>query len=199
MHMPATPSGTPIHFLPSGRRYGSHTGYQPPYFLPRYAQTSVTSTSFSGYRLASSLVDRMMSGPAPVLAATAAFGRTSSQPSASTRTGMPYFSVNFFTLTRYVSSSPWTKRFQRSTRSVAPFSGALFHCALASLTQMNGPTAAPAATAAEVFRNLRRLTLLIRSSSGDGRLFLVPGARMIRRRAFGRSPRRTGALARSPA
>src|SRR6185312_9395320 len=26
MHTPATPSGTPIHFLPSGRRYGSHTG-----------------------------------------------------------------------------------------------------------------------------------------------------------------------------
>ena len=31
--------------------------------------------------------ERMMSGPAPVLAATAAFGRTSSQPSWSTRTG----------------------------------------------------------------------------------------------------------------
>src|SRR5581483_4897698 len=26
MHTPATPSGTPIHFLPSGLRYGSHTG-----------------------------------------------------------------------------------------------------------------------------------------------------------------------------
>src|SRR6266404_3771721 len=35
MQTPATPSGTPIHFLPSGLRYGSHTGYQPPYFAPR--------------------------------------------------------------------------------------------------------------------------------------------------------------------
>src|SRR6476469_7344353 len=26
MHTPATPSGTPIHFFPSGLRYGSHTG-----------------------------------------------------------------------------------------------------------------------------------------------------------------------------
>src|SRR6476646_6806113 len=26
MHTPATPRGTPIHFLPSGRRYGSQTG-----------------------------------------------------------------------------------------------------------------------------------------------------------------------------
>src|SRR5215216_6038100 len=26
MQTPATPSGTPIHFLPSGLRYGSHTG-----------------------------------------------------------------------------------------------------------------------------------------------------------------------------
>src|SRR5512141_222358 len=33
--LPAQPSGIPIHFLPSGRRYCSHTGYQPPYFLPR--------------------------------------------------------------------------------------------------------------------------------------------------------------------
>jgi hypothetical protein len=41
----------------------------------------------------------MMSGPAPVLAATAAFGRTSSQPSLSTRTSMPVFSVKLLTLT----------------------------------------------------------------------------------------------------
>src|SRR5688572_1091666 len=46
--LPAQPSGTPIHFLPSGRRYWWHTGYQPPYFLPRYSATSVTSTSLSG-------------------------------------------------------------------------------------------------------------------------------------------------------
>ncbi len=45
----------------------------------------------------------MMSGPAPAFAATAAFGRTSSQLSLSTRTWMPYFSVNFLTLTMYWS------------------------------------------------------------------------------------------------
>src|SRR4029079_1097253 len=33
--LPAHPSGTPIHFLPSGRRYCWHTGYQPPYFFAR--------------------------------------------------------------------------------------------------------------------------------------------------------------------
>src|SRR5882757_3399470 len=118
----------------------------------------------------------MISGPAPALAATAAFGRTSSQLSLSTRTGMPYFSVNFLVLARYWSSSPWTKRFQRSTRSVAPFSGALFHCALESLTQMKGPTAAPAATAADDFRNLRRFIALIALLL---RLGLYRGARMV--------------------
>src|SRR5258708_2274382 len=103
----------------------------------------------------------MMSGPAPVLAATAAFGRTSSQLSLSTRTSTPYFSVNFLTLTMYWSMSPWTKRLQRSTRSFAPFSGAPVHCAGASLPQMNGPPAAPPATAAEVFRKSRRTNLLM--------------------------------------
>src|SRR5689334_7356589 len=115
----------------------------------------------------------MMSGPAPALAATAAFGRTSSQLSLSTRTGMPYFSLNFLAFARYVSSSPCTKRFQRSTRSDAPFSGWLFHCALASLTQMKGPTAAPAATAADDFRKSRRLVLLMNDLLGLGRCALV--------------------------
>ncbi len=32
---PAQPSGTPIHFLPSGRRSASAAGYHPPDFLPR--------------------------------------------------------------------------------------------------------------------------------------------------------------------
>ena len=43
-------------------------------------------------------VPNKRSGPAPVLAATAAFGRTSSQPSLSTRTSTPVLSVNFLTL-----------------------------------------------------------------------------------------------------
>ncbi len=106
-----------------------------------------------------------MSGPAPVFAATAAFGRTSSQPSLSTRTSMPYLSWNFLTLTMYRSQSPWTNWLQRRTRSFAPFSGVFLHCcASASLTQMNGPAAAPAATAADVFRKSRRFVLLMHAS-----------------------------------
>src|SRR4249919_3640438 len=64
--------------------------------------------------------------------------------------------------------SPWTKRLQRSTRSFAPFSGVLLHCAFASLIQMNGPTAALAATAADDCRNFRRLNVLMLHSSDDG-------------------------------
>ena len=85
----------------------------------------------------------MMSGPAPVFAATAAFGRTSSQPSLSTRTSMPVFSVNLVDVLHVlIDRRPARSGFQRSTRSFAPFSGAFFHCALASLTQIIGPTAA---------------------------------------------------------
>src|SRR5690348_11351849 len=106
----------------------------------------------------------MMSGPAPVLAATAAFGRTSSQPSLSTRTSMLYLALNFSTFFMYWSMSPCTKRLHRSTRSFAPFSGVLLHaCAFASFTQISGPAAAPAARPAEVFRNLRRLNSLTAS------------------------------------
>src|SRR6476659_4615893 len=136
----------------------SPAGYQPPYFLPRYSATSYTSSSLSGYRLASSLVDRMMSGPPPVLAATAALGRTSSQPSLSTRTGMPYLSENFLTLAMYASSSPCTKRFQRSTRSVAPFSGWLFHCWAKAAEGHSVGTDTAAAPAEAFCRNLRRLS-----------------------------------------
>src|SRR6266545_2050850 len=60
--------------------------------------------------------------------------------------------------------SPWTKRLQRSTRSFAPFSGALFHCACASFTQIIG-AAAPAATPAPTLRKSLRLKLLIAPSS----------------------------------
>src|SRR4029453_15755615 len=35
MAPPPPPRGSPIHFLPAGRRYGSQTGNQPPYFAPR--------------------------------------------------------------------------------------------------------------------------------------------------------------------
>src|SRR6516164_2277259 len=103
----------------------------------------------------------MMSGPAPVLAATAALGRTSSQPSLSTRTGMPVFSVNFLTFAMYASMSPWTKRLQRSTRSVAPFSGlkvpAACACTAGAQSAPAPPSPATAAAPADPSRNLRRL------------------------------------------
>src|SRR5258706_9580080 len=101
----------------------------------------------------------MMSGPAPVLAATAAFGRTSSQLSLSTRTSMPYLAVKACTFFMYWSMSPWTKRLQRSTRSFAPFSGWLFHCAYASFIPIIGKAAA-AATPAPAFSKSLRLLLM---------------------------------------
>jgi len=102
-------------------------------------------------------------GLPPTFAATAAFGRTSSQPSASTRTSMPVISVNFFVFAAHTSSSPCTKRFHRSTRSLAPFSGLRFQvcCAAASGINKPEPSAAPAATPAVAFKNSRRWYLLM--------------------------------------
>src|SRR5215831_14387122 len=118
----------------------------------------------------------MMSGPLPMLAATAAFGRTSSQPSASILTSMPVACVNFFVFSAHMSSSPWTKRFQRSRRSFAPFSGVtLYCCADASVDNSAepGPSAVPAATPAVALRKSRRLNLLMLSSSEDAALQLI--------------------------
>ena len=99
----------------------------------------------------------MMSGPLPTFAATAALGRTSSQPSWSTRTSTPVFSVNFLVFAIHMSSSPWTKRFHRSTRSFAPFSGVQRACADASCENRVPPTPIePAAAAPAVpFKNSR--------------------------------------------
>src|SRR5262249_52484231 len=61
----------------------------------------------------------------------------------------------------YWSMSPCTKRLQRSTRNFAPFSGALFHCACASLIQSIGATTVLAASVEPVLMNLRRVTFAI--------------------------------------
>src|SRR5439155_19702999 len=71
----------------------------------------------------SSYQPMMMSGPAPRLAARAAFGRTSSQVMYSTLTGTPVASVNFFVFAFHSSSSDLTKPDQRKSRSEASFSG----------------------------------------------------------------------------
>src|SRR5690242_6563149 len=105
----------------------------------------------------------MMSGPEPTFAATAALGRTSSQLSLSTRTSTPVRLVNAAVFFSHRSSSPCTKRFQRSTRSLAPFSGLHAVCALAT---SGTPPAAPAAMPAETFRKSLRFMLLMVPSFG---------------------------------
>src|SRR5262245_13943216 len=65
----------------------------------------------------------MMSGPAPTCAATIALGRRSSLLTESTCTCTPVFSVNFAVLRVHTLPSASMKRVQRSTRSLAPFSG----------------------------------------------------------------------------
>src|SRR5205809_3469578 len=120
----------------------------------------------------------MMSGPLPTLAATAALGRTSSQPSASMRTSMPVAWVNFLVFCIHMSSSPWTKRFQRSTRSLAPFSGTHLACANASCDNiaLPAPSVPAAAAPAVVFRKSRLenfsifLSSLVLRSQGLSRL-----------------------------
>src|SRR3984957_10091492 len=121
MQPPLAPCGSAIHRFPLVP-YLRATGYQPPDFAPIYSATSVRSSSLS--LNGSSSVPMMMSGPAPTLAATADFGRMSSQLSASTRTLTPVFSVNFLVLATKLSNSAWMNCFQRKTRIDAPGSGA---------------------------------------------------------------------------
>ena len=64
----------------------------------------------------------MMSGPAPEFEVTAVCWLMSSQPTKSTLTSTPVFSVNFAALARNTSSSGFTNRTGRSMRKVAPFS-----------------------------------------------------------------------------
>src|SRR5437016_2575358 len=64
----------------------------------------------------------MMSGPAPEFEVTAVCWLMSSQPTKSTLTSTPVFSVNFAALARNTSSSALTKRTGRSMRKEAPFS-----------------------------------------------------------------------------
>src|SRR5258708_7050170 len=81
-------------------------------------------------------------------------------PSLSTRPSMPYFSVNLATFFMYWSMSPCTNRLQRSTRSLAPFSGTIVYCCATASVGSNTepvPSAVPAATPAVALRKSRRL------------------------------------------
>ena len=123
MHPPLAPCGSAIQRSPL-IPYLRAIGYQPPEVAPIYSARSVRSSSLSLNLNGSSSVPMMMSGPAPTLAATADFGRMSSQLSASTRTLTPVFSVNFLVLATKLSNSAWMNCFQRKTRIEAPASGA---------------------------------------------------------------------------
>jgi hypothetical protein len=80
------------------------------------------------------------------LAATADFGRMSSQFSASTRTLTPVCSVSFFVLATKLSYSAWMNCFQRKTRFEAPDSGAgPFQLRAARATPPGGSNPAAAA------------------------------------------------------
>src|SRR3984957_2971878 len=123
MQPPLEPCGSAIQRFPL-IPYLRATGYQPTDLAPIYSARSVRSSSFSLNLNGSSSVPIMMSGPAPTLAATADFGRISSQLSASTRTLTPVFLLNFLLLATKASNSAWMNCFQRKTRIEAPDSGA---------------------------------------------------------------------------
>src|ERR1700735_5150384 len=123
MQPPLAPCGSAIQRFPSVP-YLRATGYQPPDLAPIYSARSVRSSSLLLNLKGSSSVPMMISGPAPTFAATADFGRISSQLSASTRTLTPVLSANFLVLATKLSNSAWMNCFQRKTRIDAPGSGA---------------------------------------------------------------------------
>src|SRR4051795_3157777 len=67
-----------------------------------------------------------MSGPVPVLDATAVCWRISSQPTKSTRVSTPVACWNLAVLARKMTSSGSTKRAGRRMRRLAPFSTGSF-------------------------------------------------------------------------
>src|SRR4051794_10365559 len=132
------------------------------------------SISFSGNLWGSSSVPMMRSGPAPTLAATAAFGRMSSQLSASSLTLTPVFSENALVCSANLSNSAWMNCFQRSTRMEAFASGVLVHSAARTGT-MPGPAsrAAPPRPALSTLRLSKLLIVLsLRFYIYIGRLLL---------------------------
>src|SRR5271166_1578981 len=194
MQPPLAPCGSAIHRL-SNVPYLRAIGYQPPYLSPRYSATSVRSTSFSLNLKGSSSVPMMMSGPAPTLAATAAFGRRSSQLSASTRTLTPVCSANFFELATKLSNSAWMNCFQRNTRIEAPGSGARpFQVGAARATppgRSSSPAAAPDCSALRLvmsptFSSLAGALARCREALYFRRFYTGPqhGASASRRRPF---------------
>ena len=108
-----------------------------------------------------------MSGPLPMFAATAVFGRRSSHASQSIVTATPVFSVNFSVFALNTSSSPATNLLGRTTRRLAPSS--MLSCGGAtSLTakfcapvQRGRNSVAPASAPAPSCSESRRVNLLM--------------------------------------
>src|SRR5215468_9190442 len=104
-----------------------------------------------------------MSGPLPTFAATAAFGRRSSQPWLSTLTVTPVCLLYLSVFSSHSVSSPLTNFAGRSTRKDAPCSGLrsmVGSSARAGSTRL-APTAAPVIAAAPIFSESRRENSLI--------------------------------------
>src|SRR5690348_1520948 len=122
---------------------------------------------FCGNRCGSEYKPQNRSGPVPVLAATEAFGCTSSYDSREISTGTPVALLKAAISLTKASSSDCTKYFQRSIESLAPFSG--FHCAFCAqaLAQSRsaGPVSAPAATAAVALPSSPRRVNVVMVSS----------------------------------
>src|ERR1044072_2714517 len=91
-----------------------------------------------------------MSRPEPVLAATEAFGCTSSNDSENTFISVPVAALNAATMALNASSSAGTKPFQRTTVSLAPDSACQGEDCAQALAKSNsaGPVSAPAAASA---------------------------------------------------
>src|SRR5439155_1600787 len=148
-----------------------------------------TGTSLSGHRCGSSKKPKTMSGPAPTLAAAAAFGSTSGQASYSRRTGTPVRRVKSCASRSYVGWSVLTNCDQRRIRSEAPGSTGndscncgLYdpggNCARACLSHPPTPeSASPVAPATPACKNRRRVSPPAGLSRSCGCIRLPPFAR----------------------
>src|SRR5215471_13626964 len=105
---------------------------------------------FCGKRCGNEYRPQNRSGPVPVLAATEAFGCTSSYDSRDISTGTPVAWLKAAISFTNASSSDCTKYFQRSIDSLAPFSGfqGAFCAQAFAQSSSAGPVNAPAAIAA---------------------------------------------------
>src|SRR3954447_10265570 len=140
----------------------------------------------------------MMSGPAPEFEVTAVCWLMSSQPTKSTLTSTPLFSVNLAALARNTSSSALTKRTGRSIFNDAPFSIAKFgggtSAALICELCAEAPVAAKAAAETPSASASRRVMLVMISSGCC--LFCCYDRHCDRSEAIQEPQRKTGLLLR---